>query len=135
MNTNIYNVNNENFLNSSMYKNYIKDNPSFGHLKVRAYAASEAIPIAGVKIIVTGTIDNNKVVFYEGYTNESGVIEKIKLPAPKLDSDNLEKPIKATYNIIATYLPDNISKSYQVYIYEDICVVQNINIVPETGGY
>jgi hypothetical protein len=135
MNTNIYNVNNDNFKNSIMYKEYLKDNSSYGHLKIRVYAASEAVPIEGVRVIVTGNIKNNKVIFFDGFTDESGIIEKIQLPAPKLDPNNLEKPLNATYEIYATYLPDNISKTYLINMYEDVCVVQNISIIPEMGDY
>ena len=39
---NNYNINNTNFINSNLYKQYIKENSKVGFLKIRAYAASEA---------------------------------------------------------------------------------------------
>ena len=47
---NTYNVNDENFINSTLYQNFIRQNPEAGYLKIRAYAASSAIPIEGLKV-------------------------------------------------------------------------------------
>ena len=129
---NTYNIDDENFINSSIYQNFIKENPSRGNLRIRAFAASQAIPISGLNIVVSKVIDNNNVVFFEGKTDESGLIEKISLPAPKIVTDNLDVPDKTTYEIQATYVPDNVVSIFKVNMYENICVVQNINIVPDT---
>ena len=128
---NNYNINDNDFKNSEIYLNYLKDNPSTGFLRIRAYTANEAMPIKNLKVIVSKEIDNYKIIFFEGDTDESGLIENISLPAPKLISNNLEAPPKATYDIEAIY--NNLSKIYKANIYENIHVVQNINIVPNTN--
>ena len=130
---NIYNVNDQNFVNSEMFQKFLKQNPGRGSLRIRAFAANQAIPIEGLRVIISKNIDGNRVIFFEGYTNESGVIEKIKLPTPKLDVNNLSVPNKATYNISTTYIPNNLNNNYNVDMYEDVCVVQDINIVPRTN--
>lgn len=127
---NTYNFNDESFKNTTLYQNFISGNPSQGYLKVRAYAASQALPISNLKIEVSKIIDNNKIVFFEGNTNSSGVIEKIILPAPKLDPNNLDAPNSTMYDIKATYEKDNIDNVYRVNIYENIYVIQTISIVP-----
>lgn len=127
---NTYNFNDASFKNTSSYQNFISANPSEGYLKVRASAASQALPISGLKIVVSKIIDGNKVIFFEGTTDSSGVIEKITLPAPKLNTDNLAAPSSTTYDINATYQPDNLNDIYRVNIYENIYVVQTINVVP-----
>lgn len=128
---NTYNINDNNYKNTEEYQNFIKENPETGYLKIRAYAASQAVPISGLKIIVSKNIGNNKVIFFEGNTNESGIIERISLPAPKLQSNDLNVPNKITYDINATYNQDNINNLFKVNIYEKIRVVQNISVVPE----
>ncbi len=128
---NIYNYNDEILQDMDWYKEFMDINSSTGMLKIRAYAASEAVPISGLKVVISTMVDNNKIVFYEGYTNESGVINKIILPAPKLTSDNLISPLKTVYDIVATYEPYNITEVYKINMFEDICVVQNINIIPD----
>ena len=128
---NTYSINDENFKNSDTYQKFLKENPKQGFLKIRANAANQAIPIEGVKITISKIIDNNNIIFFEGTTNESGMISKIKLPAPPIDINNLNIPNKATYDITAIYEKDNITNSYKVNIYEDVCVVQHINIIPK----
>ena len=128
---NTYSINDQNFINSESYQKFLRDNPSRGYLNIRAYAANQAIPISGLKIVVSTDINNDKVVFFEGSTNSSGVIGGIALPAPSLNPNNLDAPNKTTYSIEATYEPDSLKKIYSVNIYENVSVIQNINIVPD----
>ena len=123
-------LNDENLLTSSEYQQFIKDNPSTGYLKIRASAASQAIPINNLKVTVYKIIGNNRVIFFEGYTNDSGIIEKISLPAPPLNPNDEIVPKSTTYDIETTYLKDNLKQIHKVNIYENICVVQTINIIP-----
>ena len=116
---------------NEIYQKYLKDNPGRGNLRIRAYAANGAVPISNLKIVVTKNIDNNKITFYEGVTNESGIIERITLPAPIINSDNLIQPNSTTYDITATY--NNIDLLYKINMYDDVCVVQNISVVPDIG--
>ena len=127
---NIYNFNDKSFKNTQIYQRFIDANPSVGYLKIRASAASQAIPISNLKIVVSKTVDGNKIIFYEGTTNSSGVIEKIELPAPKQNPDDLITPSSTSYDINATYEPNNLNDIYKVNIYENIYVIQRINIVP-----
>lgn len=130
---NTYTINDENFINSSIYREFLKNNPSRGYLNIRAYAASQAVPISGLKVVISTNIDNNKVIFFEGSTNSSGIIGGIALPAPTLNTDNLDAPSRTQYQIEATYIPDNLTRLYTVNMYENVSVIQNINIVPEGG--
>lgn len=125
-----YYINDSAFTKTDIYKKFIKDNPSKGFLKIRAYAASQAIPIEGLKIIVTKNIENNNIVFFEGSTNESGIIENIELPAPTLGTDDENIPNNINYNITAIYVPNNTNTMYKINVYENVYVVQNINVVP-----
>ena len=63
------------------------------------------------------------VIFFKGKTDKSGMIENIELPAPIL-GNNLVIPNTITYNILAG------GNKFSVDMYDGICVVQNINIVP-----
>ena len=134
---NTYYFNDESFKNTETYQNFINENPKEGYLKIRAYAANSAIPIPNLQITIFKIIDDNKVKFYEGYTDSSGVIEKIVLPAPELNLNNMIKPSNTIYSIDATYIPDNITQRYTARMYEGVCVVQDINIVPimKVGGF
>ena len=128
---NNYNFNDENFKNTEIYKNFIKENPTTGILNIRAYSANQAIPVAGLNIVVSSEYNNANIVFFTGQTNNSGVIENIILPAPALDSSNLSAPNKTSYIITAT-LNGQIDETYKINMYENISVIQNINIGPQT---
>lgn len=115
------------FMKSSEYSLFIKENPGSGNLKIRAYAASEALPVSGLNIVVSSLIGDTRITFFSGKTDASGMIPTIKLPAPKLNS-NLEIPNTIKYDIEA-YIGNNKS-NFSVNMYDGICVVQNINFVP-----
>ena len=134
---NIVDFYDEEFRATGTYNNFIKDNPLKAMLNIRASGASIAVPVSGVKVIVSKDIDNYKVIFYEGFTDESGMINKIDLPAPKVNTNDLDAPIGTSYDIEAIYEKDNIDRKYQVIMYPNICTVQNINIVPtlNVGGF
>ena len=130
---NTYSIEDKQYVNSEEFKNFMEQNPTYGYLRIRAYAASGAIPISGLKIEITTKINKNRFIFFEGYTNESGLIDNISLPAPKLETNNLDIPNKTIYEIKATYLPNNTNLTYEVNMYENVFVVQNINIVPNSS--
>ena len=115
------------FMKTNDYTDFIKENPGIGRLKIRAYAASEALPVSNLKIVVSSIISSTKVIFYEGFTDTSGMIPNISLPAPSL-IDNLVVPKTIKYNIEASM--NNNSSNFSINMYDGICVVQNINFVP-----
>lgn len=118
----------ENFKNSNTYKKFISENPKLGYLKIRAYMANEAIPVKGLKVVISKIIDNNNVIFFDGVTSDSGMIEKIGLPTPELNPDNLDIPSKTTYSVLVSY--NNKDLVYEVNMYENVCTLQVININP-----
>ncbi|MBQ9018849.1 MAG: hypothetical protein IJ097_00880 [Bacilli bacterium] len=117
------------FMKTNEYPDFIKENSGNGKLKIRAYAASEALPVDGLNIIVSSVINNEEVVFFKGVTDTSGMIPTISLPAPKNELSNLIIPKTITYKIKA-YKNINNASSFTINMYDGICVVQNINFVP-----
>jgi len=122
-----YNIDDKDFVNSELYKSFINANPGVGFLKIRAFAASQAVPISGMNVQVSKDIGGNKVIFFSGVTNESGVIERISLPVPR-SSDNMMAPLITTYDIDTSY--EGVDRIYKVNVYDNIYVVQNINVTP-----
>ena len=127
---NTFNINDSDFVKSRLYQDYLKTNNAIGYLNIRAFSANEAVPIKDLNITITNVIGNDTIIFFEGKTNDSGMINDIALPAPKQGADNLVAPPKVTYNIIAYYEPENLKQIYQANIYDNIHVVQIINIIP-----
>lgn len=123
---NTYSVLDVDFLKSSIYKDFILDNGGFGNLKVRAFSASEAMPVSGVRVVVSTLYNTDKIIFFDGVTDSSGVIEEIKLPAPKSNNDDETRPNKRVYEIDASY--NNFNENYDVNIYDEVCTLQSIRI-------
>ena len=126
---NYININEEKTNNSLEYQQFVRENQGNGFLRIRAYGASEAIPIEGISIIVSTPIGDNNVIFFEGKTDASGMIKRLELPAPKRNSDNLITPKWTIYNIKASYEGSDIN--YKVNLYDGVCVQQIINMVPD----
>ena len=123
-------LNDLDFLNSNVYMEFMNNNPGIGYLKIRAYSANQAIPVKGLKIVVNKKIDGYYVNFFEGYTNESGVIENISLPTQKIDSNDLIAPKSTSYEIIAS-LNNQTNLNFIVNVYDKLSVIQNISVVPK----
>ena len=126
---NIVNFYDEQFKQTETYKKFISENTGSGLLNIRAYAANSAIPISGLNVVVSKILDNNKVIFFEGATDSSGLITKISLPTPSIATNDLEIPASQNYDIEATY--NNQKLTYKTNMYTGIQVLQNINVVPE----
>lgn len=122
------NITDSNFISTIVYKNFMIENTGRGILNIRASFANQALPITNLKVVVSKEIENYNVIFYEGVTNISGLIKKISLPTPPKENDDLIAPKTTTYKITAVY--NNREYTYVVNMYDGICVVQNINIVP-----
>ena len=125
------NINDINFINTETYKKYMENNPGRGTLMIRASAAKEAIPIQNLNITVSKIIDNYNVIFFEGKTDNSGMINNLSLPTPAQNLNDLTIPASTTYEINAVSEEKNIKQIYKVNMYNNICVVQNINIIPQ----
>ena len=115
------------FMKTNEYKEFIKNNPGIGKLKIRSYAASEALPVGGLNIVVSSIINNNKIIFFTGKTDSSGIIPTISLPAPSL-INNLDVPNTIKYDIEA--FMDNNKSNFSINMYDGVCVLQNINFIP-----
>ena len=89
----------EEFSKTEEYKAFVVVNPEQGSLKVMAFTAYQAIPIEDAEIIITKEIGGNNVLFFRGYTDSSGIIDNITLPAPTsgYDADNFQTSSTTSY--------------------------------------
>lgn len=116
------------------YQKFIEENPDTGYLKVAVYTAYKAIPIINAKVSITKQIAEKNILFFEGYTNESGMIENIELPAPIAKSATSETPPQYTvYNIKATQEEYEDINSYNIGMFGGIKIIQNIKMTPKVN--
>ena len=125
----------EDFRKSESYKKFITNNPDNGFLKIQASRANSAVPVSGVQIIISHIIDEYKVIFFDGVTNESGIIENITLPTPEKDENDMNIPLSTTYNIEAIYTKDNMDCLYSAKMFSGVYAIQNINIIPNIESW
>ena len=123
-----YYFDSDEFKESALYKNFISINNSNGILKIEASTAGEAYPLKDVNITISKMIDGNKVIFYQGKTNDSGVIESIVLPTRKVpeevnDADDI---LYTTYDLDAYYSEYDLNKKYNVSIFDNVKVIQPV---------
>lgn len=117
--------------NNQEFQEFLKNNPGRGFLKIRATAASEALPVSGVEVIVTKKIGDDTIKFFSGQTDNSGMINGIVLPTPSKNTNDLVAPEFAEYDLHVLYPKENIDKHYSVSLCCSISVIQYINIIPD----
>ncbi len=123
----------EEFKKTEDYKKFVEENPEIGYLKVNVYTAYKAVPIPNTEVLITKTINNNNIIFFQGNTNSSGSIENIILPAPK-NSSLITKdapPAYTLYDLTAVHKNYGIAKKNNIGIIGEIKVIQNIKMNPE----
>ena len=122
--------------NNELFQKFLSFNRGVGTLMIRANTAREALPVSNLKVLITTIYEGETLTLFEGYTDESGMIQNLSLPAPKIDNNNLIVPIATTYMIKAS-LNSQFEQSYFVNIYDGISVLQNISVfyLDEGGNY
>ena len=127
------NIDNPILNDDAAYLEFLKNNPGRGFLKIRATSASEAVPVEGVQITVSKEIGDNNIIFFDGRTDESGMINGIILPTPPKVTNDLVAPNFADYRLQAKYTPENFDKNYVISICCSVSVIQYINVSPDVN--
>ena len=104
-----------------------------GKLIVNVTSVRGLYPVRGAKVTVFTGEEEEKVVLFEGTTDQSGKTSAIPLPAPAGEyaetPDPAERPY-AFYNImtIADGFYDNLN--YNVAVFDDVTSLQNVGLTP-----
>lgn len=123
-----YNFDSQEFKSTDMYEEFIRENSARGILKIEAHSSTNAYPLKNVRIVVSKMIENDKVIFFDGLTNESGIIENIILPT-KVMTDEVNSAadiIFTTYDVEASYPDNDLKKDYNVSIFDNVKVIQPV---------
>ena len=116
------------FKKTEKYQEFINNNPQIGYLNIRAYAANSAIPITNLEVKVSRIINDQRIIFFDGRTDQSGLITNINLPTPPTNGNDEVIPQSSEYEVTAIYNGDNLI--FKVVMYAGISVLQNISVVP-----
>ena len=117
------------------YPDFVKENTGVGLLKIQVFTANQAFPLKGVNIVISRVIDGDKVIFFTGATDSSGIIDNINLPtkASKADVLSPEDIIYTNYDVLAEYSKNNAVQDYTVTVFDDIKVIQPIKFATVGG--
>ena len=112
------------------YAQFLAKNPYSGRLKIQAYRGDQAFPVPQVQVTVTRQFTDGKRTFFEGFTDENGIIDNIVLPAPsRVDSLTPSGPVTtAVYDLRATQ-PDYQTVQTQLEIFEGITAIQPLRLL------
>lgn len=125
------NINFDEFKKTPEYQDFAKENPDLGTLKVQAFTAYNALPVANTEIMISKEIEEYRVIFFRGQTNSSGIIDNIQLPAPKSSLSSTEPPLYTVYDLTAIHTGYESIKQYSIGMFGDIKVIQYVKMIPE----
>ncbi len=121
----------EEFKNTDLYDDFIKENDYVGELKVQVFTAYGAVPVSNTNIVVYKDIEEYRVVFFQGVTDSSGIISDIVLPAPKMVTSNEEVPIYTIYNMTAFNTGYETLKNFSIGMLGGVKVIQYVKMLPD----
>lgn len=126
----------EEYFNSEKHADYLKNNPGSGLLRIQVYTANQAFPLEDVEVKVYKEIDGKRVVFFNGVTDSSGIIDNINLPTKevKKEVESASDIMSTDYIIEAKYPKNGVAQDYIVSIYDDLKVIQPIKFASVSGG-
>ena len=129
-------INYEDFKNTDLYESFISENPDTGFLKVQVFTAYGAVPISDTSIIISKDIEDYRVIFYQGVTDDSGIIENISLPAPltvKVANPDII-PGYTIYDMTAIHEGFETIKKFSIGMFGDVKVIQYVKMTPTIIG-
>lgn len=104
----------------------------YGYLKIEARTGDNGLPVPGTAItVVRKTPDGDELVF-SGVTDESGSVEKLRLPAPP----NTKGASPESFQNYAVYTVSAFSKNFyrevsaDVPVFSGITSIQRFNMIP-----
>lgn len=116
---------------SEVYQPNNAPNTVTGLLRIQIFAADRAYPISSALVTVTGN-GNDDEIFFQGYTDTSGIIDNIVLPAPSKEMSEqptADKPY-AQYDIVVAHPRFRSRRYLGVPVFGGIKSVQNVQLVP-----
>ena len=124
----------EEFKNTDLYEDFIKENDDVGNLKVQVFTAYGAIPVPDTNIVVYKDIEEYRIIFFQGVTDSSGIISDIVLPAPKMVTSNEETPIYTIYNMTAFNTGYETLKNFSIGMLGGVNVIQYVKMLPDINA-
>lgn len=119
------------------YEDFLRKNSGSGTIRFNVYTASEALPIAGAKCLVTKMLSEKEHIFYTLITDISGRTPPSSLPAPSKelsqDSENKIQPF-ALYDAYISKEGYADVKITDIPIFDGVASIQQVQMIPVPDG-
>lgn len=117
------------------YAQFLSENPYTGYLKVQAFRGEQAFPVPDVRVRISRDFTDGERTFFEGVTDQNGIIDGITLPAPSAENSLTPNgPVNtAVYTLTADH-PSYRAIRIPFAIYEGITAIQPLQLLLETEG-
>ncbi len=116
-------------------EDFLAENDRSGDLKIQAFRGEQAFPLPGVAVRITRPIGEYNYIFFEGETDEDGIIDGIKLPAPpSANSTNFGDPYSTALYVLTAEKNRYDDIERQIEIFPDVKTVQPLQMTQRRGG-
>ena len=116
-------------------ESFLAENDRIGELKIQAFKARMAYPVPNVSISVSRKFSDGEHVFFEGVTDDSGIIDGIQLPAPPIvNSLSSRMPENTAVYTVKAFEPNYNDITRSVEIFEGIKSIQPLAMTPKGIG-
>ena len=117
------------------FRNFLREHPDRGMLKVQAYRAGGAYPVPGLRVALTKDFTDGEHVFFSGITDANGIIDGIELPAPPVENSlEYALPDKAASYTLKTFSADYAESQRRVDIFGGIKTIQPLYVSLKREG-
>ena len=110
---------------------------SEGTLRIRAYTAGEALPVADAVVRIIGAEEANRFVAHSLITDRNGTTEAVKLPAPSASYSLSPSPTEAPFSLYDIEISAEgyyKKKINGVRVFGGVNSVQLANMIPISSG-
>lgn len=117
------------------FEDFMRENSGKGSVRLQAFRGEQAFPVSGVSARISRRIGDVDYIFFEGETDDSGIIDGIELPAPpRENSSEYGRPDKtAVYLLVAKKNGfDTIERLIE--LYDGIKTIQPLKMTQRYGG-
>lgn len=121
--------------NPITYAQFLSQNPYSGYLKVQAFRGEQAFPVPDVQIRVTRDFTDGERTFFDGVTDQNGIIDGITLPAPSAENSLTPNgPVNTAVYTLTAQHPNYRAVRIPFAIYEGITAIQPLQLLLESEG-
>ncbi len=118
--------------NYQSYEHFIEEHKGNGFLRVKTTLAQGMIPLNKIKIVVSKEINQKKFIFFEGETNESGLVNPIALPTLVRSK---EDPTSTDYLVEAVSEKYRSLGTYYAKMYDQVTTFLEMDMIPREAPY